>query len=127
VSATTSIGDIIKSFNMQSKKMGALMKQGISLTSTGQEHANNARASFDYIDSSIQKVVGEMDQVVVAVEEISHNTNDIATQVGDICKHSESAKEIRLQLEDYSQQLSMQTKTIAQITDRFIYATEPSN
>jgi methyl-accepting chemotaxis protein len=126
VSATTSIGDIIKSFNMQSKKMGALMKQGISLTSAGQEHANNARASFDYIDSSIQKVVGEMDQVVVAVEEISHNTNDIATQVGDICKQSESAKEIRLQLEDYSQQLSMQTKKIAHITDRFIYATEPS-
>lgn len=123
VNATTSIGDIIKSFNMQSKKMGALMKQGISLTSTGQEHANNARSSFDYIDSSIQKVVGEMDQVVVAVEEISHNSNDIATQVGDICKQSESAKKIRLQLEDYSQQLSEQTKKIANITDRFIYAT----
>jgi methyl-accepting chemotaxis protein len=59
VSATTSIGDIIESFNMQSKKMGALMKQGINLTSAGQEHANNARSSFDSIDSSIQKVVGE--------------------------------------------------------------------
>ncbi|MFT7491204.1 MAG: methyl-accepting chemotaxis protein [Pseudohongiellaceae bacterium] len=127
VSATTSIGDIIESFNMQSKKMGALMKQGINLTSAGQEHANNARSSFDSIDSSIQKVVGEMDQVVTAVEEISHNTNDIATQVGDICKQSESAKAIRLQLEDYSQQLSKQTKTIANITDRFIYATESSN
>jgi methyl-accepting chemotaxis protein len=62
-----------------------------------------------------------------ASEEISHNTNDIATQVGDICKQSESAKAIRLQLEDYSQQLSKQTKTIANITDRFIYATESSN
>ena len=103
------------------------MKQGIHLTSAGQEHANNARSSFDSIDSSIQKVVGEMDQVVAAVEEISHNTNDIATQVGDICEQSESAKAIRLQLEDYSQQLSKQTKTIASITDRFIYATEPGN
>lgn len=51
------------------------MKEGISLTSSGQKHANNARLSFDYIDSSIQKIVGEMNQVVTAVEEISHNTN----------------------------------------------------
>ena len=122
VSATTSIGDIIKSFNMQSKKMGALMQEGISLTSSGQEHANNARSSFDYIDSSIQKVIGEMNQVVTAVEEISHNTNDIETQVSDICKQSESTKEIRLHLEDYSQQLSRQTIKIGNITDRFILA-----
>ncbi len=122
VSATSSIGEIIKNFNNQSKKMGALMKEGISLTSSGQEHANNARSSFDYIDSSIQKVVGEMNQVVTAVEEISHNTNDIEAQVSDICKQSESTKEIRLHLEDYSQQLSRQTIKIGNITDRFILA-----
>lgn len=122
VSATSSIGEIIKNFNNQSKKMGALMKEGISLTSSGQEHANNARSSFDYIDNSIQKVVGEMDQVVAAVEEISHNTNDIEAQVSDISKQSESTKEIRLHLEDYSQQLSRQTIKIGNITDRFILA-----
>jgi methyl-accepting chemotaxis protein len=122
VSATSSIGEIIKNFNNQSKKMGALMKEGISLTSSGQEHANNARSSFDYIDSSIQKVVGEMNQVVTAVEEISHNTNDIEAQVSDICKQSESTKKIRLHLEDYSQQLSRQTIKIGNITDRFILA-----
>ena len=98
------------------------MKEGISLTSSGQEHANNARSSFDYIDSSIQRVVGEMNQVVTAVEEISHNTNDIEAQVSDICKQSESTKEIRLHLEDYSQQLSRQTIKIGNITDRFILA-----
>jgi methyl-accepting chemotaxis protein len=122
VDATTSIGQIIKNFNNQSNKMSKLMKQGISVTSSGQESANNARLSFDYIDSSIHKVVGEMNQVVSAVEEISLNTNDIATQISDIYKQSESTKEIRQQLENYSQQLSSQTVTISKITSRFVLA-----
>ncbi|MFT5422114.1 MAG: methyl-accepting chemotaxis protein [Candidatus Endobugula sp.] len=119
VSATSSIGDIIKNFNNQSKKMAKLMNQGIKLASSGEENANNAKGSFDAIEGSIQKVAAEMDQVVVAVEEISYNTNDIASQVGDICEQGETTKKIRLKLEGYSHDLSIQTQKITEITQRF--------
>ncbi|MFT7387426.1 MAG: methyl-accepting chemotaxis protein [Candidatus Endobugula sp.] len=119
VSATSSIGDIIKNFNNQAKKMAKLMNQGIKLASSGEENANNAKGSFDAIEESIQKVAAEMDQVVIAVEEISYNTNDIASQVGDICEQGESTKKIRLRLEGYSHDLSNQTQKIAEVTQRF--------
>jgi len=122
VDATSNIGDIIKSFNDQSKVMDSLMKQGITLTSSGQSHANNARSSFDDIEKFIHDVSDEVNQVVAAVEEISRNTNDITAQVGDICEQTESTKEIRLHLEGYSQQLSKQTSNIGNITRRFVLA-----
>lgn len=119
VSATSSIGDIIKNFNDQSRRMGELMEEGIKLASSGQENANNARDSFENIEDSIQKVAAEMDQVVVAVEEISYNTNDIATQVEHICEQSESTKQTRQTLEQHSAQLCAQTKTLGELTQRF--------
>lgn len=122
VSATSNIGDIIKNFNDQSKKMGKLMSQGIKLASSGEENAHNARDSFDSIEQSIQKVAAEMDQVVVAVEEISYNTNDIATQIGDIFEQGESTKEIRSKLEEYSHKLCAQTEKIDGVTKRFTLA-----
>ncbi len=119
VSATSSIGDIIKNFNDQSKRMGSLMEEGIKLASSGQENANNAMASFESIEGHIQKVAAEMDQVVVAVEEISYNTNDIATQVEHICEQSESTKQTRHTLEEHTHHLSSQAEAIGQLTSRF--------
>ncbi|MBX2809821.1 MAG: methyl-accepting chemotaxis protein, partial [Cellvibrionaceae bacterium] len=119
VSATSSIGNIINNFNDQSKRMGALMEEGIKLASSGQENANNAIASIESIEDSIEKVVAEMGQVVVAVEEISCNTNDIATQIEHICDQSKSTKKIRLTMENHTTQLSSQAETLGQITSRF--------
>ncbi len=119
VGATSSIGDIIKSFNDQSKRMSDLMEQGIKLASSGQDNANNAMESIHSIEASIQRVVSEMDQVVVAVEQISHNTNDIATQVEQICDQSEKNKSTRLVMEEHTQHLSDQIKKIEQTTQRF--------
>ena len=119
VNATSSIGDIIKSFNDQSKRMGDLMEEGIKLASYGQENANNAMASIESIEESIQKVTAEMDQVVVAVEEISYNTNDIASQVETICDQSERTKETRLVMEGHTQKISSQAEALGQLTSRF--------
>jgi methyl-accepting chemotaxis protein len=119
VSATSSIGDIIKNFNDQSKRMGSLMEEGIKLASSGQDNANNAMSSFESIEDSIQRVAAEMDQVVVAVEEISYNTNDIATQIEHICAQGESTKKTRLTLEKHTHQLSSQAETLGQLTSRF--------
>ncbi|MGH1440198.1 MAG: methyl-accepting chemotaxis protein [Cellvibrionaceae bacterium] len=119
VSATSSIGDIIKNFNDQSKRMGKLMEEGIKLASSGQDNANNAMSSFESIEEHIQKVAAEMDQVVVAVEEISYNTNDISTQVEHICAQSECTKNTRHTLEEHTHHLSSQAEALGQLTSRF--------
>ncbi len=119
VSATSSIGDIIKNFNDQSKRMGNLMDEGIKLACSGQENANNAMISFESIENYVQNVAAEMDQVVVAVEEISYNTNDIATQVEHIFEQSENTKQTRLTLEEHTHHLSSQAETLGQLTNRF--------
>ena len=122
VGATSSISEIIKSFNDQSKRMGELMEKGICLASSGQDNANNAMSSFENIEDSIQQVVAEMDQVVVAVEEISHNTNDIATQVEHICEQSENVTVTRESLEKHTHELSSQAEALAESTSRFTLA-----
>jgi len=119
VNATGSIGDIIKNFTDQSKRMGELMSEGIKLTASGQENANNAMESFEYIEESIQKVAAEMDQVVSAVEEISHNANEIATQVEHVCQQGEQTKEIRLDMQENTHKLSTQAEDLGQLTSRF--------
>ena len=119
VNATGSIGDIIKNFTDQSKRMGELMSDGIKLTASGQENANNAMESFEYIEESIQKVAAEMDQVVSAVEEISHNANEIATQVEHVCQQGEQTKEIRLDMQANTHKLSTQAEDLGQLTSRF--------
>jgi methyl-accepting chemotaxis protein len=124
VSATSSIGDIIKSFNDQSKRMGTLMDEGIKLASSGQENANNAMHSIESIEESIQKVAAEMGQVVVAVEEISYNTNDIATQVEHICEQGERTKETRLTMEEHTHELSSQATALGKLTSRFKLSTD---
>ena len=122
VGATSSISEIIKNFNDQSKRMGELMEKGITLASSGQDNANNAMSSFENIEDSIQRVAAEMDQVVVAVEEISYNTNDIATQVEHICEQSNNVKVTRETLESHTHELSSQAETLSQSTSRFTLA-----
>ncbi|MEO0442349.1 MAG: methyl-accepting chemotaxis protein [Pseudomonadota bacterium] len=122
VGATSSISEIIKNFNDQTKRMGELMEKGIVLASSGQDNANNAMSSFENIEASTQRVAAEMDQVVVAVEEISYNTNDIAAQIADICTQSENVKITREVLEGHTQELSSQAVRLAQSTSRFTLA-----
>jgi len=119
VNATGSIGDIIKNFTDQSKRMGELMSEGIKLTASGQENANNAMESFEYIENSIEKVAAEMDQVVSAVEEISHNASEIATQVEHVCQQGEQTKEIRIEMQNNTHKLSTQAESLGQLTSRF--------
>ncbi len=119
VSATSSIGDIIKGVNNQTKRMGDLMEEGVKLASSGQENAHNAITSIESIEASIQMVETAMDQVVVAVEQISYNANDIAGQVEHICHQSTRTKETRLTMEEQTRQLSLQVESLGRLTTRF--------
>jgi methyl-accepting chemotaxis protein len=119
VNATGSIGEIIQNFTDQSKRMGELMAEGIKLAASGQDNANNAMESIEYIENSIDKVAKEMDQVVVAVEDISHNASDIAAQVEHIYGQSEQTKRIRMEMQEHTHQLSAQAKSLGESTSRF--------
>jgi methyl-accepting chemotaxis protein len=119
VGATSGISSIIKTLNSQSKRMTQLMDKGIDLASAGQDNANNAMAAIETIESAIQKVTAEMDQVVVAVEEISYNTGDIAKQVEQISDESENNKRTRLSLEEHTQHVSAQVEELEALTSRF--------
>jgi methyl-accepting chemotaxis protein len=120
VDATSSISKIINNFNEQSKRMSALMMRGTSLASSGQENAHSAMTSFSTIEEEIQNIVAQMDQVVVAVEHISHNTTDISDQVKDISAQSESIKITRKVLQKHVHSLSEQSQILDESTSRFI-------
>jgi methyl-accepting chemotaxis protein len=119
VDATSGISKIINNFNEQSKRMSALMMQGTSLASSGQENAHSAMTSFSTIEREIQNIVAQMDQVVVAVEHISHNTTDISDQVKDISAQSESIKITRRVLQKHVHSLSEQSQVLDESTSRF--------
>ncbi len=120
VDATNSIGEIIKNFNDQSKRMSELMQQGTGLATSGQENAHSAMNSFSTIEEQIQNIVAEMDQVIIAVEHISSNTTDISEQVEEISTQSDSIKMTRRVLQQYTNNLSEQSKILDQSTSRFI-------
>jgi len=119
VGATANIGDIIKGFNHQSDRMGQLMEKGVKMASSGQENANNAVSAFSAIDESIEKVATEMDQVVMAVGEISKNTDGIAAKMEHIFHHTENTKETRLTLEKYADKLSRQAEALGKTSSQF--------
>lgn len=119
VDATNSIGEIIKNFNDQSKRMGELMKQGTDLASSGQDNASSAKTSFSTIEEQIQNIVAEMDQVLIAVEHISANTTDISEQVEEIGTQSNNIKRTRKVLQQHANDLSEQSTILDQSTGRF--------
>ncbi len=126
VSATSNIEEIIRDFSNQSKRMGALMEEGINLASSGKENAKNAMSAFDSINSATQQVSTEMEQVVGAVTEISHNTSDISEQIVHISKGSEDTKNTRHTLEEHTSSLSTQSELLNDITHRFVLPEDSS-
>jgi methyl-accepting chemotaxis protein len=119
VGATSGISDIIHTLSSQSSKMTELMDRGLTLAKSGQDNASNAINAITTIESAIESVNSEMDQVVVAVEEISYNTNDIATQINQISDQTNANKQTRESLEKHSVHIAQQVIELEKITNRF--------
>ena len=64
-----------------------------------------------------------MKQMVLAVDEISINSENITEQIEHICSQGEKSKETRLTMEDYTRQLSSQTDSLGELTSRFKLST----
>lgn len=119
VSATSGISGIIHTLNSQSSKMTELMERGLVLAESGQQNASNAINAITTIESAIESVNSEMDQVVVAVEEISYNTNDISKQIHQISNQTNANKQTRDSLEKHSMQIAQQVIELESLTNRF--------
>jgi len=119
VDSTADIASIIGIFNTHSEQMQSLMARGIELAHDGQDKANNAKLSFDKINDDVYSSSNEIDQIVVAIEEISHNSNEISSQIMQIHQQAEITKSIREGLESQSNNLSNETATLDSFTEKF--------
>jgi methyl-accepting chemotaxis protein len=120
VGATSGISEIIHTLSSQSSKMTTLMDRGLILAESGQANASNAINAITTIETAIESVNSEMDQVVVAVEEISYNTNDISNQINQISEQTDANKHIRDSLKQHSMQIAQQVIELERLTNRFI-------
>ncbi len=119
VSATSSISEIVRNFDKQSKRMGSLMEEGIKLASSGQITANNAADAFKSIEQSIDLVVSEIKQVNAGIQAIVANSTQVTTQVGHIHAVSETARTAQREMAKSTQELSAQADSLGQISQRF--------
>ncbi|MNF88526.1 hypothetical protein D3C84_710230 [compost metagenome] len=67
----------------------------------------------------MEQLSGEMNQVVVAIEEISSTTGDIAEKMEEINLHTGQTKGLRLTLEQQTHSLSEQIQALSQSARQF--------
>jgi methyl-accepting chemotaxis protein len=119
VAATTNIVGIINELNMQTTSMDTLANNGLKIAKEGEHHAAQIADAMGGVAQSIVTLNSEMDQVVVAVEEISVTTDDIAQKMDEIRGQSVETQAIGAELGRQNQRLSEQANVIAESTRRF--------
>jgi methyl-accepting chemotaxis protein len=119
VAATTNIVGIINELNLQTTSMDTLATNGLKIAKEGEHHASQIAGAMGGVAQSIVTLNSEMDQVVVAVEEISVTTDDIAQKMEEIRGQSVETQAIGAELGRQNQRLSKQANVIAESTRRF--------
>jgi methyl-accepting chemotaxis protein len=119
VAATTNIASIINELNVQTTSMDTLATNGLEIAKEGEHHAAQIASAMGGVAQSIVTLSSEMDQVVVAVEEISVTTDDIAQKMDEVRGQSVETKAIGAELGRQNQRLSEQANVIAESTKRF--------
>ena len=119
VAATTNIVGSIDELNLQTASMDTLANNGLKIAKEGEHHASQIAGAMGGVAQSIVTLNSEMDQVVVAVEEISVTTEDIAQKMEEIREQSVETQAIGVELGRQNQRLSEQANVIAESTRRF--------
>jgi methyl-accepting chemotaxis protein len=112
VAATTDIVRIIDEFKQQTRAMDSLMNDGLTLAADGERHAAQVAQVIDGITGSMERLNGEMAQVVVAIEEVSTTTEDIACKMEDINLHTGETRDLRHTLDVHAQGLAHQVEAL---------------
>lgn len=119
VAATTNIVAIIDELNAQTTSMDSLVNNGLEIAKEGEQHASHIALAMGGVTESIHTLSSEMDQVVVAVGEISITTEDIAQKMEEIRGQSAETQAIGAELARQNQRLSEQANVIAESARRF--------
>jgi methyl-accepting chemotaxis protein len=119
VAATTNIVGIIDELNLQTTSMDTLANNGLKIAKEGEHHASQIAGAMGGVAQSIVTLNSEMDQVVVAVEEISVTTEDIAQKMEEIRGQTVETQAIGAELGRQNQRLSKQANVISESTRRF--------
>jgi methyl-accepting chemotaxis protein len=119
VAATTDIGAIVGEFQQQTRHMQQLMGNGLSLATDGERLAAEVAGAIGAITQAMERLNGEMNQVVVAIEEVSTTTEDIAGKMDAINLHTGQSKDLRHSLDRHTAGLSSQVEALDRSARRF--------
>ncbi|MGN0924616.1 methyl-accepting chemotaxis protein [Ectopseudomonas mendocina] len=119
VAATTDISAIVGEFQQQTRHMHQLMSNGLNLAADSERHAAQVADAITSITSAMERLTGEMNQVVVAIEEVSTTTEDIADKMETIHVHTGQSKDLRHTLGDHTEGLSSQVDALGRSASQF--------
>lgn len=119
VAATTDISAIVGEFQQQTRHMHQLMSNGLNLAADSERHAAQVADAITSITSAMERLTGEMNQVVVAIEEVSTTTEDIADKIETIHVHTGQSKDLRHTLGDHTEGLSSQVDALGRSASQF--------
>ena len=119
VAATTDISAIVGEFQQQTRQMHELMSNGLGLAAEGEGHAAQVADAIGSITTAMERLTGEMNQVVVAIEEVSTTTDDIADKMQAINLHTGQSKDLRQNLGTHTQGLSNQVDALGHSASQF--------
>ena len=119
VAATTDISAIVDEFQQQTRHMHQLMSHGLNLAADSERHAAQVAGAIDAITSAMERLTGEMNQVVVAIEEVSTTTDDIADKMETIHLHTGQSKDLRHVLGGHTEGLSSQVDALGRSASQF--------
>jgi methyl-accepting chemotaxis protein len=119
VAATTDIAAIVEQFQQQARHMRELMGNGLNLAADSEQHAGQVATAISAITQAMERLTGEMNQVVVAIEEVSTTTDDIAGKMDTINLHTGQSKDLRHTLGQHTEGLSTQVEALSRSAQRF--------
>ena len=119
VAATTDISAIVGEFQQQTRQMHQLMSNGLTLAADSERHAAQVADAITAITGAMEQLNGEMNQVVVAIEEVSTTTEDIADKIETIHVHTGQNKALRHVLGDHTDGLSSQVGALEHSASQF--------
>lgn len=119
VAATNDISAIVSEFQQQTRHMHQLMSNGLNLAADSERHAAQVADAITSITSAMERLTGEMNQVVVAIEEVSTTTEDIANKMETIHVHTGQSKDLRHTLGDHTEGLSSQVDALGRSASQF--------
>jgi len=119
VAATTDIAVIVNELRQQTQQIDQLMNSGLDLAMQSERSSAEVAQAIGGITGSMEHLSAEMNQVVVAIEQISCTTEEIAAKVEDINLHTGKTKTLRLSLDEHTQGLSRQVEALNHSAGQF--------